>query len=143
MKNIFKFTVALFAIVLCTGCIPYQGERPFDYPPARWISQMPDLWFDVGDMSFYQDGTKEILLEVQLTTENQIIDVTVSFDYTDRIFVVRKIDGAKPCFFEGHCKFSPEKLVVTVEKDSDSLLNGQYDTITFIRNESYTTEASS
>jgi len=143
MKNIFKFTVALFAIVLCTGCIPYQGERPFDYPPARWISQTPDLWFDVGDKSVYQDATKELLLEGQLTTENQRMDVLVSFGAVDEIYIKRKIDGAKPCWFKGHCKFSPEKLVVTVEKDSDSLLNGQYDTITFIRNESYTTEASS
>lgn len=116
------------------GCRPYQGERPEDYPPARWASEMPDLWFDVK--SPYEDATKVVEMEGQLVVGEQSVEVIVSFGYTDEIIIRQKEDKGDPCVLTGTCEFSPEKLIVTVEKETDSLLNGQYETITFVRNAS-------
>lgn len=119
------------------GYIPYQGERPEDYPPAKWISETPDLWFDVE--SPYEDATKAVEMEGQLMMEGQCVEVIVCFGYRDDIYIRRKEEKDEPCALKGHCEFSPEKVIVTVEKETDSLLNGQYETIIFVRNENVET----
>ncbi len=116
----------------CFGCIPYQGERPCDYPSARWISEIPDFWFDVE--SPYEDATKVVEMYGQLVVDEQNIEVVISFDATDGIHIRQKEDRDVTRVLTGHCEFSPEKVIVTVDKETDSLLNGQYETITFVRN---------
>ena len=50
-KEIKKYLIAGIAVVcmlLLTSCqdLP-NGERPFDYGPAKWVSESGDLWFEV------------------------------------------------------------------------------------------------
>lgn len=128
-----RLLIASLTILLltCSGCIAHQGERPFDYPPARWVSETPDLWFDV--YSFDEYANRIIELDGQLVLSEQSIDVIVWFNYTDVVTIRKKDSDNNLASLKGTCKFDPEKLIVTVDKETDTLLNGQYDTITFIR----------
>jgi len=36
--------LSLVIIYLVVGCIP-NVARPFDYPPAKWVSESGDFWF--------------------------------------------------------------------------------------------------
>ncbi len=66
----------------------------------------------------------------QLTLPERTIPLIVSFDYTDKIyFATEKNTGG----LDGSCKFNPDKLIVTVDKESDTLLSGKYETLVFVR----------
>lgn len=115
------------------GYHPYVGERPYDYPAARWKSETPDFWFDTN----LSDTDEYMILKGELTYDDNSVEVLVDFGFTDDIHIRENKSNAELRGLSGHCKFSPEKLVVTVDKETDTLLNGQYDTITFIRCDSY------
>lgn len=139
MKKSLFIIVSICIIITFSGCKPYQGKRPFDYPPARWISETPNLWFDVE--STYEDATKITEMYGQLISKDQAIDIIVTFGYTNEI-IIRQKDDSTNNNLTGHCQFSPEKLIVIVETENDSLLDGQYDSIIFIRTSLPTIEKS-
>ena len=33
------------AVMVCSCQNLPHGERPYDYPPAKWVSESGDLWF--------------------------------------------------------------------------------------------------
>lgn len=150
MKKILSGIMAFAIVFMLSGCDilrwipnfgyhPYVGERPYNYPPARWISETPDFWFDIpiiDESSDYPDRYKG-----QLTVDGHSDVIYVAFGYIDQIYFVKESDD-KLYYLNGNCEFSPEKLVVTVDKETDTLLNGQYDTITFVRCESDDTVSS-
>lgn len=98
------------------------------------------MWFDVE--SPYEDASKVVEMEGQLVVDGECVSVVVCFDYTDKIYIRRKEAKNTPCVLKGSCAFSPDVLVVKVEKETDSLLNGKYDTITFVRTETEETTSS-
>jgi hypothetical protein len=143
-KFLSKWLLGIIIVMLLTGCSDfdirdyilfigdrYSGERPIDYPPARWISDTPNIWFDV--VPYFKDENKEWSdLEGILETSEQSIKIIVWFPSTDVVVIREQVDKDNR-WLRGTCKFSPEKLIITIEKEEDTLLNGQYDTITFIR----------
>lgn len=133
MKRILIICLTFLLFTLFHGCnfIPHQGERPFDYPPARWISENPNIWFDVVSHDGNPSRRSEPKGKVELTGRS--VEIIVGFDITNRIFVRENINASNPQGFNGTCKFNPEKLIVTVNKEKDTLFHGEYDTITFIR----------
>lgn len=151
MKKILSGIMTVVIIFVLSGCEdvlrwipnfgyhPYGGERPNDYPPAKWISETPDLWFEIP--LFDDSSGRPERYEGQLTIDGQGEVIYVAFGYIDQIYIVKENDD-EPYTLEGHCKFSPEKLVVTVDKEKDTLLHGQYDTLTFVRYLSEETESS-
>jgi hypothetical protein len=143
-KFLSRWLLGVVIIMLLTGCSDfdirdyilfigdrYSGERPFDYPPARWISDTPNIWFDV--VPYFKDENKEWSdLEGILETSEHSIKIIVWFPNTDIVVIREQVDKDNR-WLRGTCKFSPDKLIITIEKEKDTLLNGQYDTITFIR----------
>ena len=37
------------AVMVCSCQNLPHGERPYDYPPAKWVSESGDLWFEVTE----------------------------------------------------------------------------------------------
>jgi hypothetical protein len=35
---------------------------------------------------------------------------------------------------KGTCEFNPEELIVTIDKETDAIFDGQFDSITFVSN---------
>jgi len=127
-KNTIFLTVLIF--VFCFSCDRHSGERPYDYPPARWVSEKPKMWFVIGesDKSAYSPRQK---IYGNLILDGQSIEIEVSFN-----------KGSGMAFFgignekldtRGRCKFHSDKLIVNIDKERDGFFNGLYKTITFIR----------
>ena len=124
--------ILLMLITFC-GCVVittdfYSGKRPYDYGKAIWVCESPDAWFIVNtpeddEYFFYPKG--------EFAIGNKTVKFTLSFGYSN---VASFEDENDDMILLGTCKYSSEKLIITVDKEKDTLFNGQYDTIIFIRN---------
>ena len=141
VKQVLKNSIALvcFFAVILSGCMcdPYAGKRPSDYDDAKWVCEEPNIWFEVNsdeEESYYPKG--------EIVYNNQTIQVVFKFvNQTNRVFINQysyadayRISGDN-CVFGGECEFSPEKLIIKIEKDTDTVFNGEYDELVFIRND--------
>ena len=73
--TIFIITIALIGMTLLSSCGVdfFHGKRPIDYPNTRWVSENPDIYFEVGK--------NRGMIYGQITIEDDIIEIIVSFDY--------------------------------------------------------------
>ena len=100
--------ILLLAAVLCCSCIPYNGERPIDYPHTRWTSETPHVWFDVTDVGLMSELGKDYDAEGVWVKENgETVAIAVLFDYVDGVVKERSAETAE--FFSENA-FS-EKIV--------------------------------
>ena len=40
--------VCFLIIIVTVACDPFSGSRPTNYPNDRWVSEDPDMYFEVG-----------------------------------------------------------------------------------------------
>lgn len=133
MKNFFAVILTLSILIYCSGCIP-GGDRPFYHPYTKWVSNDPNVFFVIesGDEDYFygemivDNKVESIIVLFHHYTTNVSFDKADSYDDNE--------DGVVT-LFRGSCKYSDslEKLVIKIKKESDTVFNGQYDTITFIR----------
>ena len=129
IKKVFCVAILILIIIpILSGCNMYAGERPNDYPSAKWISESPDIWFmsEYGESDF--DYGEAVL-------DGETIEIMVFFDYSNGIYISAKSDDRDTPFTKGFCTFRPDKLTVKIDEERDNFLflNGQYETITFNR----------
>ncbi len=133
MKKTIIISYLLVTLITFCGCVFatdfYGGKRPFDYGEAIWVSESPDAWFIVNS---YEEDERYYRPKGEIVVGNETIKFALSFD---RAVTVRFTDEKGNYMLVGTCKFGPDKLVITVDKEKDTLFNGQYDTITFVREE--------
>ncbi len=132
MEKAIAMGCILLMLITCGGCVIatdfYAGKRPYDYGKATWVCELPDAWFVVNTP---EDDKDYIYPQGEIATDNKNIKFTISFGHGE---VASFADENDNVILLGTCRFSPEKLIITVDKESDKLFNGQYDTITFVRN---------
>lgn len=132
LKKAIVMGCILLMLITCGGCVIatdfYAGKRPYDYGKATWVCESPDAWFVVNTC---EDDKDYIYPKGEIAIGNKIIKFTISFGHGE---VASFTDENDNVILQGTCKFSPEKLIITVDKESDKLFNGQYDTITFVTN---------
>jgi len=110
---------------------PHQGERPTDYAPSKWASFTPNIWFEV--LASDDDNSKlQASLNGEIVLDDEILKIKLSFDGGKSVFIYNA-GSEGGLLLKGTCKFNSEKLIVTIDKKSDVIFNGQYDTITFTR----------
>ncbi len=122
------------------------GDNPSAYPPARWEAQTPAIWFDIVPHEDYTANGG--YYKGQAMTENGEIPIEVKFGAfayatEDQIEIWARDPISKAlCFLEGSCKFYPDRVVVSVDRETDTLFGGTYETIIFYRqmNEEETAE---
>lgn len=143
-------TFAFLCIILCTslliGCtslpfdirryIPgnwdaWQGERPIDYPNSCWESTAPAIWFEVPEEENEEGDISPI---GEATIEGRTVGFTMLFDRAISVFFYGS-DG-EGVILSGTCCFSENELIIEIDKESDTLFQGAYESITFIRSES-------
>jgi len=126
-KWLFLITISL----LLSGCWNlYPGQRPDELGPAIWKSEDPDIWFEVFDED---PVTGYVQPEGQLVYEGKIYEFLVMFDNSKGIVLQSKNKSSIRSIFKGNCKFSPEKMIVTIIPISDRIFDGKVKEITFIR----------
>jgi len=137
--KIFIITITLIGMTLLPNCFVdfYTGKRPIDYPNTRWVSENPDIYFEVtrnGEMTYGQ-----------ITIDGDAIEIIVSFDYGTGIDFYDlsaytppnesnrygAIDGTNWLFW-GSCKFGKDKLIVTIKKNRE-FLDDSIKKIIFVR----------
>ena len=130
--------VGLVALcLLLSGCNfdIYGGKRPFDYGAAQWVCENPSAWFVVNpDDEDYYCPKGEVCVDDK-TLQFELIFVTG----TDLVFFkiintsAAYYGGYRDAGFDGECTFSSSEFVITIDKETDTVFGGQYDTLTFTR----------
>ena len=135
MKKCFVIAIAILIFVLLSGCDMHSGERPYDYPPAIWVSEKPKMWFEIGEFAGRSAESPPLMIYGNLLLDGQSIEIEVFFDKGSGVYFTYPAnqDATDRLTTRGSCTFSPDKLVVKIDKERDKFLNGKYKTITFIR----------
>ena len=152
MKNlILCFFGLLFLYVCITGCDgPFlEGRRPINYPNTRWVSQDPDIYFIIGD-ELGVNGRGFSYAEVtyaQIVHNGKVFELKVGFTETGATVVFDDASGYESGtdrllfglnnsdvrLFTGLCRFSSNRLVVTISNNDKGFLDDSITEIIFIR----------
>lgn len=132
MKKMINAVLLIFPILLLVQCDNYVGERPLDYPETRWVSENPEMWFDIADLygNPYDDYVYGTLI-----SDGKQVEIRVFFDKGSGIYFASKNGNSDSPFTRGTCEFSSEKLIVTIDKERDNfeVMKGKFDKIVFIK----------
>ena len=117
-------------LVLC-GCDPYVYEHPYNYKDSIWVCEEPNItYYVVGspeDENSYDYAVTKI--------DGQ--DITLDFGFRSTVFsAVIHDENNEEAHMEclaGTCRYSKNQFTVTVDKETDQLFNGQYETLVFKR----------
>lgn len=133
MKKIIIFIYITIVLLNLSACNydPYSGRRPYDYGDARWSCDLIDAYFTV-DLSkedyYYPEGEMKI--------NNTIYKFKLYFVHqTNQIFlsVFENKSNLKIGELCGECSFSEKTLTIEVDSKRDTIFDGRYPTIIFIR----------
>ena len=130
---------AMFILLFSTGCVVHEGRRPIDFPNTRWVSQEPDMFFEVhnrGSVSY-----------AQIIVNEEIIELMVDFAESGSSVLVRDLSGFDPdtgrmfpglstadvTIFIGLCRFSPDRVVITITQNPIGFLDDSIEKIIFYR----------
>ncbi len=129
MKKLLQ-CIPLVLLLLLSGCVDfYVNVRPGTNANERWVSTDPQIFFVGWD----EEGGGRI---GEITLEDEtVISIKVYFDYGIGMDIYRLPKTSyEDLIIQGDCKFSKDKLTVTITEDKENLL-GDVDKITFIREE--------
>jgi hypothetical protein len=124
--------LTIFFFVLLSGCDMFSGERPYNYPPAKWVSEKPKIWFEIGEPNNDPSTPIETIYGF-LVLGGRHIEIEVFFNKGNGVSFYKKGNFNDGPYTRGTCKFSSDKLVVNIDKERDNYFNGLCETITFIR----------
>ena len=118
--------VLLLTAAVFSGCDPYHGKRPINYPNTAWTCAAPD-------MTLYVGADASVLLSIRETAVRETDSAYVRFDYGSGFHIT--VRGSGEDLLSGTCKFSAEELLVTVKEDL--LFGGKYvgKTLVFTRSD--------
>lgn len=132
MKKVMKKIALICCLFLLTlsliSCDPYSGQRPYEQGDGTWVCNEVPIWFycceDVAQYPGDADAYGEVILN------GEVLQIELLFVHQTNILFVNCLDN--PEFeFDGECEFSPTQMVVIIDKNTDTMFNGQYDKIIF------------
>ena len=68
------------AVMVCSCQNLPHGERPYDYPPAKWVSESGDLWFEVTEDTMAREGNCYPILDGGAVIDGKTYECKVEFD---------------------------------------------------------------
>ena len=117
----------LFYILAAGGAFRWlrKHDCPFNYPGSTWESSDPRIYLQVVDE--IPDHAKAFLI-----LDGVERPVRIHMDqYLTRIDINDQSTGE--LLFIGHGSFSSERVIITVNKDFDTIYDGEYSTIILYR----------
>jgi len=140
--NKFFICISCMLLLLCfaTACYidVYEGKRPIDYPNTRWVSESPDMYFEVGDS--WVDTYSQIVIN------DEVIELIINFDPGALVFfddpsgfdpntglIMPGVNSKENNFFSGLCRFRPDRMVVYSIRNDKGFLDDSIKEIVFIR----------
>lgn len=129
---------ALISVLVCCSVLGscqydlYGGKRPFNYGAAKWVCENPFVWFviDPNVEDYYSPKG-----EIQVNNETLRFQLFFGHGTNEVSFKIIKHYGLgdKRLELSGECAFSPEKLIVTIDRETDTTFDGQYSILIFTR----------
>ena len=143
-----KLAVGLCLSMFCLlaqGCVDFNvGKRPTDQNNTKWVSQNPDIYFEVNDEYGAVTGCNTY---GKTTVNGATTEIAVRFDYGTTvqfspISAYHKGENGSQSYidgddwlFIGRCEFSKNMLVVNVFNNSKGFLDDEIKKITFVKEE--------
>lgn len=122
-------TLSLCMAYLLTACqCKPNGVRPFDYPPAKWVSESGELWFTYTGNEKEKNSSGWPFLEGGYKKGEESFQCCVEFTQYYGISIYNAEN--KERVLSGICKFGKEELVVKVRQGKKYK---EKEKITFIR----------
>ena len=129
---------ALIYLIICCcvlqGCVDFNaGKRPAEYINTKWISDNPNVYFEVREefMELYKTITYG-----EIFYNGNSIDVYVGFDMGKGV-AIRELsncyDLSIPPLLRGLCEFGEDKFIVEVIEKDEKWFDEDLKEITFIR----------
>ena len=88
------------------------GKRPTDQGYGRWVSENPNIYFEVSEKFLELTGFRTY---GQMVIDGVTTEIVVYFDYGTGMYVDELLsDGDRELLFGGTCNFSPDKLVLSI-----------------------------
>ena len=143
MKKMLLGILAIVIVALSTGCWkPNYENEPSNMYGTRWVSENPDIWFEVPEEKV-EDGSYYGILSI----EDSEMKIKVSFGYFAAEMTIVQWEGMElesgeeytPVLetdvplAKGECDYQPDKCIVTIYPEEDTLFNGKYETIVFVK----------
>ena len=144
-KGMLKMKKAISLLMLCVmfmcicGCDPYVGKKPYNYGGSIWICEEPEITY-VVEMKYDEAQEMEIpeTYAVALDHDKEVFfhlgflsDTVKAREYKD----IDSMEFTGNTLFTGTCKYSKTKFTIKVDTESDTLFNGKYDELVFVRQE--------
>ena len=119
-----------------TDLIPGQhnytsGPKPSELIGSRWECKEVDLYFEVTETDNVEEAEPVITGIYSSQTEN--IPISIRFNMGKQMFVYEMNENEFEQKMEGVCKFGETQMIVSVNTETDELLSGRFDTLTFCR----------
>ncbi len=145
-KVIFSLCIAMEIIIL-QGCAVdmYVGKRPSDQNNTKWVSEEPDIYFEVSDKYNELTGCNTY---GKVNINGVETEIAVSFALGSPrvefrpVSAYHKSDNEEESYidgnawlFKGNCNFSHNKLVVKIYNNDKGFLDDSIKKITFIKEE--------
>ena len=121
--------IVLIGMSLLSSCDRYYGRRPNDYDNTKWVSSEPDIWFTVQDRK----------CAGEITIDGVAAEIWVMFDFGHRVSFSpprtpeNELNYYNYFLFDGTCKFSKDKLIVTIDRNRKRFLDDTIKEIIFVR----------
>ena len=143
-KILYYFVFIMLFLLLINGCANNDKNKPVFQNNTKWICKELDFYFEVSERYYDTVGSKTY---GQINLNGEITEIVVAFDYgIGVIFVpvntIELENGATESSLTpfdkgvfGKCKFSANKLVVTVTSDKYGILGDLIKTLTFIKSD--------
>jgi len=133
MKKSIVLFLLFCLIFLSSSCMPDQTYWPHNNPDNIWVSKVPDIYFT--SKRAFEDENWDLLGEIKI--DDEYVGICVSFHgYTENVtFYINDGSGYDKSkeLFGAVCKSYKDKLIMKINKKRDYIFDGQYDTITFIK----------
>lgn len=126
--NIKKISIMITLSLLLSSCIYEAGMRPTDQDPALWVSESPDIWFEV----FEYDDQQEYQAVGYAINNGVETKFYVFFGYSSVVHFY-DYENDEIDLMVGRCTFYKDKLIVKVVEGKDTLFHNAFNTLTFIR----------
>jgi len=120
-------------IMLSSGCDPFAGVRPINFPNTRWVSNEPDIFFEV-------DGIGRITY-AQMTVDGEIIEMDVFMRAGDGSIVSfilpptseNRYNHSERMLFIGAARFGEHRMILRIINNYQDLLDDSISEIIFVR----------
>ena len=129
-KIIICLLLVMFFIAFISACDPNADRMPISYPNTRWVSEYPDMFFEIKSprANFYTASYAQIIID------GEIIELIVGFRHSQMF--VHDIDAdlvRDPSIFSGSGRFSPYRVIIRITRNPNGFLDDSIEEIIFYR----------